>query len=114
MPPSSVLHRGACETSTSRRPSRLSPILLKFAAHRLACRVLYLDPRLRWSTAIGRVRPLRHDALQPHAADMREHGWPVTCQMLNEPDRSPVALADQSGEPTLTLDQRQPAQVVAV
>ena len=37
-----------------------------------------------------RVRPLRHDALQPHAADTIEHGWAVTRQVFGEPDGIPL------------------------
>ena len=54
------------------------------------------------------------DAPQPHAADMLEHGRAVARQMLAEPDGSPLGPADQSGEPSLAVDQRQVAQVVAV
>jgi len=36
---------------------------------------------------------------------MLEHGRAVTRQMLNEPNGSPLGLADQSGEPPLALDQ---------
>ncbi len=46
-------------------------------------------------------------ALQPHAADMLEHGWPVTRQMLSELDGAPLGPAEQSGEPPLGVDQRQ-------
>ena len=56
------------------------PLFLALPAHRLARRVLRLEPRLRRPAAIGRI--LRHDALQPHAADMLEHGWAVTRQMF--------------------------------
>jgi hypothetical protein len=41
--------------------------------HRLARRVLRLDPRLRRPAAIGRIRPLRHDALKTHAADVLDN-----------------------------------------
>jgi hypothetical protein len=34
--------------------------------------------------------------------------------VLSEPDEAPLGLADQFGEPSLALDQRQVAQVVAV
>ena len=34
--------------------------------------------------------------------------------MLNEPDGSPLGLAEQLGKPPLPFDQRQIAQVVAV
>jgi hypothetical protein len=34
--------------------------------------------------------------------------------MLSEPDGAPLGLALQSGEPSLALDQRQVAQVVAI
>ena len=69
------------------------PVLLTFPPHRLARRVLRLEPHLRWPAAIGRVRPLRYDALQPHAADMLEHGRTVTCQVLAVPDGSRPGLA---------------------
>ena len=42
------------------------------------------------------VEPLRHDAFQTHAADMREHGRTVVRQMLAVPD-GVLGLADQSG-----------------
>jgi hypothetical protein len=92
----------------------LAPLFLALAAHCLARRILRLDPRLRRPAAIGRIRPLRHDALQPHAADMLEHGRAITRQMLAEPDRAPLGLAEQSGEPPLALDQRLVAEVAAV
>ena len=47
---------------------RLAPLLLALPAHRLARRVLRLEPHHRWPAAIGRIRPLRHDTLQPHPA----------------------------------------------
>jgi len=49
----------------------------------------------------------------PHAADVIEHGRPVVRRMLNEPD-GVLGSADQSGEPSLALEQRQVAQVIAV
>ena len=90
----------------------LAPLLLALPPHRLARRVLRLEPRLRRPAAIGRIRPLRHDALQPHAADVLEHGRAVTRQMLIEPDGAPLGLADQFEELPLALDQWQVAQVV--
>jgi hypothetical protein len=75
----------------------LAPLLL--ALLRLARRVLRLEPHLRRPAAIGRISPLRHDALQPHAADMGKHGRAVTRQMFSEPDGSPLGPADQLGEP---------------
>jgi hypothetical protein len=42
---------------------------------------------------------------------MLEDGRAVTRQVLSEPDGAPLGLADQLGEPSLALDQR---QVVAV
>jgi hypothetical protein len=42
---------------------------------------------------------------------MLEDGRAVTRQVLSEPDGAPPGLADQLGEPSLALDQR---QVVAV
>ena len=62
--------------------------LLPLPAHRLARRVLRLEPHLRWPAAIGRVA-----RLQPHAADMLEHGRTVTCQVLAVPDGSRPGLA---------------------
>ena len=38
----------------------------------------------------------------------------VARQMLNEPNGPPLGLAEQSGKPSLALEQRQAAQVVAV
>jgi hypothetical protein len=45
---------------------------------------------------------------------MLEHGRAVATQMFNELDGALLGLADQLGEPSLALDQRQVAQVVAV
>lgn len=45
-------------------------------------------------SAIGRV-PLRHNALQPHAADVPKHGWAVFRQMLNELDDFLLGPAEQ-------------------
>src|SRR4029077_13556033 len=50
----------------------------------------------------------------PNAADVMEDCRAVTSQMLNEPDGSPLGLADQFEEPPLAFDQRQLTQVVAV
>ena len=72
-----------------RGASRLAPLLLALPAHRRARRVLRLEPRLRRPAAVRRVHPLRHDAFQPHAADMLEHGRAVARQMFNELDRGP-------------------------
>ena len=56
--------------------------------------LIWIKPRhgnhAKRSAPIGRVRPLRHDALQPHAADMIEHGWAVTRQVFGEPDGAPL------------------------
>ena len=92
----------------------LLPLLLALPLHRLARRVLRLEPRPRRPAAIGRIGPLRHDALQPHAADVVKYCWAVTRQMFIEPDGSPLGPAEQSGEPSLAVDQWQIAQVVAV
>ena len=75
---------------------------------------LHLSHDLRWSAAVRRIDPLRHDALQPHAADVLEDGGAVTRQMLDKPDGSPLGLAEQLLEPPLALDQRQVAQVDAI
>jgi hypothetical protein len=61
-----------------------------------------------------RIRPLRYDALKAHPADVLEHGSAVTRQVFGEPDGAPLGRAEQSGKPSLALDQRQVAQVVAV
>jgi hypothetical protein len=67
---------------------RLAPLLLALPAHRIARRVLRLEPRLRRPAAIRRICSLRDDALQPHAADVIENGRPVARQMLVVPDCS--------------------------
>lgn len=54
--------------------------------------------------ATGSIHPLRHDALQPHAADVIEYGRAVARQMLNELDRSSLGPADQLLEPPLAFD----------
>jgi len=59
---------------------------------RVDCRVLRLEPHLRWPAAIGRVRLLRHDAFQPHAADVIEHGRAVTCEKLVQQRYAPCSL----------------------
>jgi len=43
-----------------------------------------------------------------------QHSRAVTCQVFIVPDGSPLGLADKSCDPSLALDQRQVAQVVAV
>ena len=60
-----------------------APFLFSLPAHRLARRVLRLEPHLRRPGAIWRIRPLRHDALKAQAADMIEHGRavPFRCAM---------------------------------
>ena len=64
-----------------------------------ARRVLRLEPRLRRPAAVWRIRPLRDNALQPHAADVLEHGRAVTRQMFNELDGAPLGPADLSPPP---------------
>jgi hypothetical protein len=58
--------------------------------------LIWIKPRhgnhAKRPAAIGRVRPLRHDALQPHAADMPEHGRAVIRQVFNEPYGLPLGL----------------------
>ena len=61
--------RGATMIAPITEPPRLAPLLLAFPAHRLARRVLRLEPHLRRSAAIGRIRALRPDVLQTHPAD---------------------------------------------
>jgi hypothetical protein len=51
--------------------------------------------------AIGRICPLRHDALKAQAADVLEHGRAVARQMLGELDGAALGPAEQSGEPPL-------------
>src|SRR5437868_9776882 len=61
------------------------------------------------------LRPLRHHALQPYAADVIEHARAATRQMLSKPYGSPLGPAEYLDEPPpLALDQRQVAQFVAV
>jgi hypothetical protein len=60
-------------------------------------RVLRLEPRLWRPAAIGRVEPLRHDALKAHAAGMVKHRRAIVRQMLVEQDRV-LDLAEQLGE----------------
>jgi hypothetical protein len=64
-----------------------------------ARRVLRLEPRVRRPAAVWRIRPLRDNALQPHAADVLEHGRAVTRQMFNELDGAPLGPADLSPPP---------------
>jgi hypothetical protein len=75
----------------------LAPLLL--ALLRLARRVLRLEPHLRRPAAMGRISPLRHDALQPHAADMGKHGRPspVRCSVNRMARRLdlPISLASR-------------------
>ena len=61
-----------------------------------------------------RIRTSDPSAALSHAADMIEHGRAVARQMLAVPDGAPLGPAEQLGEPSLSLNQRQIAQVVAV
>jgi hypothetical protein len=54
----------------------LSPVFLALAAHCLTERVFRFQPRLARPAPIGRINPLRHDALQPQAAGMVKHRAP--------------------------------------
>src|SRR3954464_6943114 len=64
-----------------------SPILFRLSPHRLARRVLHLEPIRRAARAKGRVLPLAHDAFQPHPAGVVEDGLAVIeFQMLVVPD----------------------------
>jgi len=47
-------------------------------------------------------------------ADMRDHGWALTREMVVVPDRAPLGPADQFEKPPLALYRRQIAQVVAI
>jgi hypothetical protein len=64
-----------------------SPVLLRLAPHRRACRVLALEPVGRAPRAVARVLALRHDALQAHLAGMGEHGRAVgsMCSLRRRP-----------------------------
>src|SRR5262245_41808596 len=66
-----ALRDPGCERGVS------SPVLLRLAPHRLAPRVLALEPVGRAARAIRRALHLRHDALQPHLAGMGKHGRSV-------------------------------------
>ena len=88
------------------------PFLLALPAHRLAGRVLRLEPRLRRPAPIWRIRPLRHDALQTELTDVPVHGRAFAGQMLHEPDGATLGPPKQLLEPLLAVDQRQVAQVV--
>ena len=73
--------------------SSASPILLRLPPHRLARRVLHLEPVRRAAGAIGRSPSASDDAFQPHPAGVAEHGLTVVeFQMLVEPDAG-AALA---------------------
>jgi HlyD family secretion protein len=70
-----------------------SPIFLALPAHRLAQRVLRLQPRPRGPAPIRRIDPLGHDALKAHPAGVLEHDRAIVmCQMLVEPEGT-VSLA---------------------
>ena len=84
-----------------------SASLFTLPAHRLALRVLRLDPHLRRAAPVRLIRPFRHDALKAHVADVPEHGRAVIDQMLNEPAGVVLSPADLSGAPLLAL--RSPA-----
>jgi len=55
------------------RPPRAPPILLGFPLHRRCIRILALDPVRRASRTIGRVAPLRPNALESHLAGVLEN-----------------------------------------
>ena len=57
-----VVHKFGSLTSP---PSLLAPILPRFPLHRLACRVLHLEPILGTPQAVGWVPTFGHDALEP-------------------------------------------------
>jgi hypothetical protein len=50
----------------------VTPILLGLAPHRLAGRVLHLEPIGRAARAVGRVPPLRDNVFEAHLAGMAE------------------------------------------
>ncbi len=90
-----------------------APILLRLAPHRLARRVLALEPVGRAAGAVGRGLALRHDALQAHLAGMREHGRAVGLDMLVEPHAG-RGLGQDGGQRGLAHLKRFAPQVVAV
>src|SRR5260221_12197312 len=59
------------------RGALLTPVFLRLSPHRLARRVLALEPVGRTAAAVGRVPALRHDAFEAHLASMGEYGRAV-------------------------------------
>src|SRR5271157_4130470 len=53
------------------------PVLLRFPLYRRRVRVLGLDPVRRAPRTIGRVAPLRHDALEADLARVLEDEWAI-------------------------------------
>jgi hypothetical protein len=74
--------------------SSSSPILLRLAPHRLACRILHLEPIRRAAGVIERVLLLRHDALEAKLASVVEHGLAV-CPLNGMPTAA-LARTDAS------------------
>jgi hypothetical protein len=65
------------------RPA-LCPNLLFLPLHGRASRILHLEPIGQEARAIGRILPLRHNALQAHLAGVGKHRGAVTIDMLVE------------------------------
>ena len=62
---------------------------------------------------LGRVPPLRDDAVQPHGARLREQRWPIAGDVVVARQAEGRAL-EQGLELTLTPLKRQVAQILAV
>src|SRR5271166_5112001 len=70
--------RAGARRVLSRLPDRAwsrspPPLLLSFPPHCGCVRVFRLDPMRRAPRTIWRIPPLRHDALEPELAGVREH-----------------------------------------
>jgi hypothetical protein len=90
--------------------------LIHHPAKRRMLPVLDLDPAITPAAAIRRIDPLRHNTLQPHAADVLEHvrarhlsdahwnGWLAAWSTMLAPQVSQVSNAALVEAVTLPLD----------
>jgi hypothetical protein len=91
--------------------SRL-PLAFPRTDHCRVVGVLYLESVPRTPRPVGRAQPLRHNALEAHAARVPEGRGAVLVGVVAQNDAEP-APAEQPRQALLAVDQRQSAEVLA-
>src|SRR5262249_37657818 len=111
-PPQIAASKEMRNSSGTHRSMLSPPVLLGLTPHRLACRVLALDPVGRAAGAVHRRLALRHDAFEPESAGVAEdHVSRLVVDVLVEHQARP-AVADEPGERGLAHLDRLASEII--